>query len=140
MVFTRFPSDFMFVVTESECADCMAQSQIPYKPVDLQPPPMAFTAQGVVMLSNVIDSEHSLEVNLQMIRSLGYLRHMFNANGNGNGNRSKQLKTLESKHDSQLRDVFAALHALLEDPGLDENKNEFTPREKQLEQEMWIMG
>ena len=42
--------------------------------------PMAFTEQGVAMLSSVLNSERSIEVNIQIMRAFVRLRQMLATN------------------------------------------------------------
>jgi hypothetical protein len=51
---SRFPSDFMFALTENEINDLVSQSVIPSKSYFGGSLPFAFTEQGVAMLSSVL--------------------------------------------------------------------------------------
>jgi hypothetical protein len=42
----------------------------------LRRPPMAFTEQGVAMLSNVLKSDRAIQVNIQIMRAFTQLRQM----------------------------------------------------------------
>jgi len=63
----RFPKDFMFDLTKDEWSELRCQfgtsswGGVRYKP-------MAFTEQGVAMLSSVLKSDRAVEVNIQIIR------------------------------------------------------------------------
>jgi hypothetical protein len=50
----RFPSDFMFALTENEINDLVSQSVIPSKSYFGGSLPFAFTEQGVAMFSSVL--------------------------------------------------------------------------------------
>lgn len=53
----RFPEDFMFVLTEEELTKWRSQFVTSKSDrMGLRPPPMAFTEQGVAMLSGVLRS------------------------------------------------------------------------------------
>ena len=54
---SRFPSDFMFVLTEQEIDIMVSQFVIPSKKHLGGALPFAFTEQGVAMLSSVLRSE-----------------------------------------------------------------------------------
>ena len=45
--------------------------------IGLRYPPMAFTEQGVAMLSSVLNSKVAIQVNIQIIRAFVRLRHEF---------------------------------------------------------------
>ena len=72
----RFPSDFMFVLDKHEFT--IWRSQIVTSKSDnigLRYPPMAFTEQGVAMLSSVLNSKVAIQINIQIIRAFVRLRH-----------------------------------------------------------------
>ncbi len=56
----RFPSDFMFVLTEKEIEFMVSQFVIPSKKHLGGALPYVFTEQGVAMLSSVLKSEKSI--------------------------------------------------------------------------------
>ena len=64
----RFPVDFMFRLTENEkeevVANCDHLKKIKYSPFL----PYAFTEHGAVMLASVLNSEHAIKVNVQIVR------------------------------------------------------------------------
>jgi hypothetical protein len=56
---TRFPADFMFVLTRGELADWRSQAVTSNSDrMGLRHAPMAFTEQGVAMLSSVLNWLH----------------------------------------------------------------------------------
>lgn len=71
----RFPSDFMFELSDQEFTNLRSQivtsswGGTRYKP-------MAFTEQGVAMLSSVLRSEQAIKVNIQIMRAFVKLRHI----------------------------------------------------------------
>jgi hypothetical protein len=69
----RFPSDFMFTLSEAEYANLMSQNAISSHG-GRRKRPSAFTEQGVAMLSGVLNSEIAIEVNIQIIRVFTKLR------------------------------------------------------------------
>ncbi len=71
----RFPEDFMFELGDQEFEDW--RSQFVTSSADkkgLRYRPMAFTEQGVAMLSAVLKSKTALEVNIAIIRAFVKLR------------------------------------------------------------------
>ncbi len=60
----RFPDDFMFQLTEEEIKTLVSQNVIPGKGNFGGALPMAFTEQGVEMLSSVLRSPQALQVNI----------------------------------------------------------------------------
>ena len=71
---------------------------------------MAFTEQGVAMLSSVLRSNRAIQVNIQIMRvfiKLGkmYIRH---------DDLKQKIIAMEMKYDKQFRIVFEAIKQLLE--------------------------
>ena len=66
----RFPSDFMFQLTKEEWNELIAncdnlQGSIKYSPTT----PLAFTREGVAMLSGVLRSQKAIEANIDIMRA-----------------------------------------------------------------------
>jgi len=63
----RFPSDFMFELTKKELENwrCQFGTSNNIK-MGLRYSPMAFTEQGVAMLSSVLNSKRAIQVNIQI--------------------------------------------------------------------------
>ncbi len=90
----RFPEDFMFQLTKKEFGDLRNQfgtsswGGARYMP-------MAFTEQGVAMLSSVLNSNRAIEVNIAIMRFFVKLRETMVA--------YKELKLKMEKIENQLR-------------------------------------
>lgn len=65
----RFPSDFMFQLTEEEVTLMVSQNAIPSKQHLGGSLPFVFTEQGVATISAVLTSERAIEVNIQIMRA-----------------------------------------------------------------------
>ena len=72
----RFPDDFMYELTESEIEDVVSQNVIPSKRHLGGATPFAFTENGVAMLSSVLSSKRSIEINIAIMRTFTMLRKM----------------------------------------------------------------
>ena len=70
----RFPDDFMFELSKAEHASSRSQIVTLKRGQNLKYLPMAFTEQGVAMLSSVLNSERAISVNIQIIRLFTKLR------------------------------------------------------------------
>ena len=73
----RFPDDFMFELSKEEFENL--RSQIETSESDkknLRYPPMAFTEQGVAMLSSVLRSDRAIQVNIKIMRTFTKMRNM----------------------------------------------------------------
>ena len=78
---SRFPADFMFVLSKDEFENW--RSQFVTSSADrkgLRYSPMAFTEQGVAMLSSVLNSERAIRVNIEIMRAFVRLRQMLSYN------------------------------------------------------------
>ena len=77
----RFPDDFMFELSKEEFENL--RSQIETSESDkknLRYPPMAFTEQGVAMLSSVLRSDRAIQVNIKIMRTFTKMRNMIAEN------------------------------------------------------------
>lgn len=72
----RFPSDFMFQLTEQEWEAFRVRSQIATSPKGggRQYFPYVFTEQGVAMLSSVLKSKRAIQINVQIMRTFVKMR------------------------------------------------------------------
>jgi len=71
----------MFILDNKEFADWRSQNVTSNSDrMGLRHPPMAFTEQGVAMLSSVLRSPRAIEVNIAIIRTFVQLRHMLDSN------------------------------------------------------------
>ncbi len=109
----RFPDDFMFVMTPVELADWRRQFGASNSDrMGLRHPPMAFTEQGVAMLSSVLNNERSIAVNIAIMRTFVRLRYILASHAD----LARKLEELERKYDSQFSVVFDALRELMNPP------------------------
>ncbi len=109
----RFPQDFMFVLEKTEFETWRSQFVISNADrKGLRHPPMAFTEQGVAMLSSVLRSKRAVLVNIEIMRTFARLRQMLSSNAE----LAKQLKDLEGKYDRQFKVVFDAIRKLMTPP------------------------
>src|SRR6185436_18440117 len=74
--------------------------------------PMAFTEQGVAMLSSVLRSQRAVQVNIAIMRAFVRLREMLLTNAE----LARKLAELERKYDSQFKVVFDAIRQLMAPP------------------------
>jgi len=109
----RFPYDFMFTLTGEELNDWRSQFVTSNSDrMGLRHAPMAFTEQGVAMLSSVLNSERAIRVNIQIVRTFVQLRYLL-ASQEG---LSDKLNELEKKYDAQFRIVFDAIRQIMTPP------------------------
>ncbi len=71
----RFPDEFMFRLSQEEMKHWMSQIAISNKEkMGLRKPPLAFTEQGVSMLSSVLKSKPAIRVSIQIIKAFVEMR------------------------------------------------------------------
>ena len=73
--------------------------------------PMAFTEQGVAMLSSVLNSKRAIQVNIQIMRTFSRLRQMLA----GHKELKNKIEEMEAKYDEQFRVAFEAIKQLLQE-------------------------
>jgi len=106
----RFPEDFMFELNDSEFADWRSQFVISKSDRQgLRHAPMAFTEQGVAMLSSVLRSARAIEVNIAIMRTFVQLRRLMDSNRE----LAQCIEALERKYDEQFSVVFDAIKKLV---------------------------
>lgn len=112
----RFPSDFMFVLTQEEAnlllSIGVSQNVIPPDYNFGVAMPMAFTEQGVAMLSSVLRSKVAIEVNISIMRAFVLMRQM----AIGYEELSRRIEELEVSTDAQFNELYQALTQLLSQP------------------------
>jgi flagellar capping protein FliD len=106
----RFPADFMFELRPEEWENLRSQFVISsLEHGGIRYLPMAFTEQGVAMLSSVLKSKKAIMVNITIMRAFVKMRDMLDHHKE----LKKQLEDLEAKYDHQFAEVFAAIRELV---------------------------
>ncbi len=108
----RFPADFMFQLSADESRLLVSQTVIPGLSKLGGAVPMAFTEQGVAMLSSVLRGERAIQVNIAIMRAFVNLRQLLATHTELAG----KLDEMEKKYDGQFRMVFDALRRLMAPP------------------------
>ena len=105
----RFPPDFMFQLTPQEFRNLISQNATS-RWGGRRKLPLAFTEQGVAMLSSVLKSRQAIVVNVHIMRAFVHLRRA----GFTYASLKRKIDELENKYDKQFSVVFEAIHRLLE--------------------------
>ena len=118
----RFPEDFMFELNKEEYDSLRSQIGTLKRGEHSKYLPMAFTEQGVAMLSSVLSSKMAIEVNIQIIRVFSKMRALILSN-------KEILLKLElveknmikneagmKKHDEDIQVIFKVLKQLVNPP------------------------
>ncbi len=108
----RFPNDFMFQLSNEEYRSLRRQFGTLKRGAHSKYPPMAFTEQGVAMLSSVLNSQHAIEVNIAIMRAFVHLRKMILSHKE----LAKKLQEIEhhiKDHDEKIQAIFEAIQQLI---------------------------
>jgi len=103
----RFPEDFMFELSDTEFSNLRSQfgtsnwGGIRYAP-------MAFTEQGVAMLSSVLSSERAITVNILIIRIFTKMRAILSTH-NEILQKLEQLEKKDIEQDDKIMLIFEYL-------------------------------
>lgn len=115
----RFPSDFMFQLSESEfrllksqfaTSSLISQIVISKNRGGRQKLPYVFTEYGVAMLSSVLRSERAIAVNIEIMRTFGKLRRILSSHKD----LIRRLDDLEQKYNTNFKVIFDAIRLLME--------------------------
>ncbi|MBK7877429.1 MAG: ORF6N domain-containing protein [Planctomycetes bacterium] len=114
----RFPADFMFQLTDQEAANLRSQFVISSSRArpraegghgGRRTRPLAFTEQGVAMLSSILRSPRAVRVNIAIMRAFVRVRQILATHAD----LARRLDALERKYDGQFKGVFDAIRHLL---------------------------
>ena len=123
----RFPSDFMFQLTQDEWDILRSQIATANKSIaKVRFLPYTFTEHGVLMLSNVLNSTKAINMSIQIIRVFDKLRK-YALKQTSNDARITELHKLLmlhienngykfSEYDETIRQILQALNNLIEHP------------------------
>jgi hypothetical protein len=106
----RFPNDFVFLLSNQEVAILRCQigtSSLQWGGTRYAR--MAFTEQGVAMLSSVLRSDRAVKVNIAIMRTFVQLRKLMDSNRE----LARKIADMEEKYDEQFRAVFQAIQQMI---------------------------
>ena len=107
----RFPEDFMFELSKEEFTNWRSQFVTSNRDkIGLRYSPMAFTEQGIAMLSSVLNSERAIQVNILIMRAFTKLREMLSTHED----LRRKVEAMERKYDHQFKVVFDAIKQLID--------------------------
>ncbi|MCX6175155.1 MAG: ORF6N domain-containing protein [Ignavibacteriales bacterium] len=118
----RFPNDFMFRLTAEEYK--ILRSQIVTSSLAGQKTgwggrrylPLAFTEQGVAMLSSVLNSERAVQVNIAIMRAFVQMRMFLQSSdvlAKKLNELEKETKKKFAKQQEQIKFIFEAIKELM---------------------------
>ena len=109
----RFPSDFMFQLSENEFKDWKSQIVISNSTnMGLRKKPFAFTELGVAMLSSVLNSKTAIQINMGIMRAFVTIRQSLMVNNVDSGTDLQvEIKVLKA----YIEEVFTDYNDINED-------------------------
>jgi hypothetical protein len=105
----RFPPDFMFVLTSNEWELVTNCDQFPKALKHNYAMPFVFTEQGVAMLSGILKSDRSIDVNINIMRAFVLLRQY----ALGYAELNQKLENFMIETNMQFNDIYQALTELI---------------------------
>ena len=121
----RFPPDFMLHLTAKEYDSLRCQFGILKRGRHAKYLPLAFTEQGVAMLSGILRNPRAVHVNIEIMRAFVRLRCILASHKD----LARKLADLEKKYDAQFRVVFDAIRQLMTSPAPPRRQIGFSSRE-----------
>ncbi len=126
----RFPNDFMFELSKEEFENWRSQFVTSNRDkMGLRHRPMAFTEQGVAMLSSVLRSDRAVDVNIAIMRAFVKLRETLSTHKE----LAVKLTELERKiqgHDESIQAIFEVIQQLMTPPERTQKKIGFEIKEQ----------
>ena len=103
----RFPDDFMFQLNEEEARSLRSQIVTLETGRGRYPKyaPLAFTEQGVAMLSSVLKSKEAVQINVAIMRTFVRFRQVLATND--------ELARKVAQHDRQISVLFEQVQKML---------------------------
>ena len=114
----RFPSEFMFQLTDEEWANLRSQFAT-FKKDTRKYKPYVFTEHGILMLSSVLNSDRAIDVNIQIMKIFVQMRHYTLSQNSTNVQIDELRKLLMlyiEKNDKRVNQIIIALNNLIEQP------------------------
>ncbi len=125
----RFPSDFMFQLSEQEksevVANCDHLKNLKFSPVL----PRAFTEHGAIMLASVLNSSRAVEVSIYVVRAFVNLREAL-ARDRSLAQKLSELERRFERHDEEIQSLFQAIRQLMTPPEPTRRKIGFILKER----------
>ncbi len=100
----RFPSDFMFQLSNTELENLISQT-VTSRWGGLRKLPYAFTEHGVTMLASVLRSDRAIEINIQIVRAFIALRQF----ALGYAELNQRMENFMIETNMQFSDIYQAL-------------------------------
>jgi hypothetical protein len=122
----RFPPDFMFLLNIQEVTILRSHSVMSRSWGGRRHGIIAFTEQGIAMLSSVLKSERAVMVNIEIMRAFVHLRRALATHKE----LSEKIYELEQRYDSQFKVVFDAIREMMAPPKVEKKQIGFKIADK----------
>jgi ORF6N domain len=119
----------MFELSTKEIETVVSQFVIPNRRKFGGAKPMAFTEQGVAMLSSVLNSERAVKVNIAIMRAFVKLRQTLETNREL-AQKFSALEQRVGRHDEEISAILEAIRQLMAPPEKPHREIGFHVREK----------
>jgi hypothetical protein len=114
----RFPTDFMFQLTDTEKAEVVANCDHLEKLKFSGTNPYAFTEHGAIMLASVLNTPTAVQTSVFIVRAFVKLREVLSSHRE----LAKKIEELEGKYDNQFKVIFKALRELMQQETYKKNR------------------
>jgi len=113
----RFPTDFMFQLTEEEYRSLRSQIATlkTGRGQHRKYPPHAFTEHGVIMAASALNSQKAIEMSIFVVRAFVRLRDLL-ATHQLLAAKLAELEKKHTTHDQHIVVLFEAIRQLMEEP------------------------
>lgn len=111
----RFPSDFMFQLTEDEKQELVTNCDHLEGLKFSRSLPYAFTEHGAIMLASVLNSRRAIEASLYVVRAFVRLRNLL-ASHKELAHKLSELERHISKHEADIQAIVKAIRQLMSVP------------------------
>lgn len=112
----RFPSHFMFQLTDNEAAEMVSQNAIPSLQHMGGSLPYAFTEHGILMLASVLKSDTAMQISsIRIIEIFIKMRELL-INQKDILLKLEQLDRKVANHETDIQTVFKILKEMLKEP------------------------
>lgn len=111
----RFPSDFMFQISEKEYRNLKSQIVTSSWGGARRALPYAFTEHGVTMLASLLRSEKAVEISIYVVRAFIKLREMLGAHKNL-VKEFEKMKRVQKNQGQHIVNILNVISQLLNPP------------------------
>lgn len=112
----RFPEDFMFQMTDEEFKDWRSQfAASNSEKMGVRYKPLCFTKNGILMVSNVLNSTRAIQVSIQIVRVFTKLSEILK-NQESFIAKFEELEHKYIDHDEKIKEIFKLIKLMLAKP------------------------